>query len=594
MTWNWNAPPEAPGSRRRSLRKLFTSLLVGVMSVGIAWAGAGLVPVNLDDAGSQTPATPSHRRAAGTQGTDEAAVVSADASLAAGQVLAGAAKVSIEPRPEAYGGTWLHGEPGQDSEAYKKCATLSDNPEGFQEGATHVADFRVRWAENPNCLYMGGYGIGPMNPITNWEDPYGLWVRSVALNDGTDTVVLTLIDGVYYFGKYNEMCDDCGFFDLQQSLGGELGIAPEGLMFASTHSHTSVDFIGGWGGAPQWYMDQVEDSIKTSVREAVTSMRPATLEMGEVIVRERNGERRDFYRSAEEQNLAWFRAVEIAAPPPPPPSPSPTWTPHPKCQAPPHQDDPECQPPPAPSPAPPAPGNAIATVAAYAAHPVTEDTESGTADADFPAVFSDNVEKAYGGTGFLFQTGFGNMSPRGDKEEMGDGLAAALPPLGTGTPIANPDVSSAQAFWDQPVTNSGLLALGLPGFFDRPFNQLPAQVSAGKNGERKCNSASPISVRTAVSAAKVGPLWITGAPGEIFANYSNSLKERNPNGITMPLTLVNDGLGYIMQSFETDHVGRQAVGFVGEPLAEYEDAYSIDACFGDMALETTIGLLGNL
>jgi len=54
---------------------------------------------------------------------------------------------------------------------------------------------------------------------------------------------------------------------------------------------------------------------------------------------------------------------------------------------------------------------------------------------------------------------------------------------------------------------------------------------------------------------------------------------------------VNDGLGYIMQSFETDHVGRQAVGFVGQ-VAEYEDAYSMDACFGDKVLETTIGLVG--
>jgi hypothetical protein len=86
---------------------------------------------------------------------------------------------------------------------------------------------------------------------------------------------------------------------------------------------------------------------------------------------------------------------------------------------------------------------------------------------------------------------------------------------------------------------------------------------------------------------------ITGAPGEIFSNYSNTVEEKNPDGVTLSLALVNDGLGYIMQSFETDHVGRQVVGFVGE-VAEYEDAYSIDACFGDMALETTLGLLGEL
>jgi hypothetical protein len=73
----------------------------------------------------------------------------------------------------------------------------------------------------------------------------------------------------------------------------------------------------------------------------------------------------------------------------------------------------------------------------------------------------------------------------------------------------------------------------------------------------------------------------------------------------MSLALVNDGLGYVMQSFETDHAGRQVLGFVGDAdvpppvgvgvgIAEYEDAYSIDACFGDMALETTLSLLGGL
>jgi hypothetical protein len=62
----------------------------------------------------------------------------------------------------------------------------------------------------------------------------------------------------------------------------------------------------------------------------------------------------------------------------------------------------------------------------------------------------------------------------------------------------------------------------------------------------------------------------------------------------MPLAQINDGLGYIMQSFETDHAARQVLGFAGGGVFEYEDAYSIDACFGDMVLETTIGQLAGL
>jgi hypothetical protein len=156
-----------------------------------------------------------------------------------------------------------------------------------------------------------------------------------------------------------------------------------------------------------------------------------------------------------------------------------------------------------------------------------------------------------------------------------------------------------RSYWDQPVTNIPLGSLGVTGFFDRTFNQAPASVSEGKGPEnKKCKSASPVSVRTSVSAVKIGSLWITGGPGELFSNLTNTIEERNPNGVTLALGLVNDGLGYIVQSFETDHLGRQGSGFVGSAgeagIAEYEDAYSIDHCFGDAVLENTIELLNGL
>ena len=521
---------------KASLRTAISSFLIGALSIGLAWAGAGVAPVDVPD--------PTDLDVPGAPASQDAAPAQAQAKP--GQVLAGAAKVSIEPRPADYDGEW----------AKEGCATFGDDA---LEGLSHVPDFRVKWPENPNCLYMGGYGIGPMNPITTWTDPYGLWVRSVAVSDGSETVVLTILDGVYYFGEYRDMCEDCGFFDLAAELGEELEVDPSGFLFASTHSHTSPDFIGGWGGVPDWYFRQVADAIRTSVRQAVGSLKPAVVEMGEALARPFNAERRDFYRSAEESQLAWFRVLRTK-----------NGKPCTSCSA-------------------------IATVGSFAAHPVTADETTGIADGDFPGVFNQRVEERFGGVGLFFQTGLGNLSPRGDKVELGGGLAALVPKRGAGAMISEPDVRAAQTFWDQPVTNSGLTALGLPGFFDRPFQQTPSSVQAGKNANKPCSSASGVTVRTAVSAARIGPLLITGAPGEIFANFSNTVAEKNPHGVTMALALVNDGLGYIMQSFETDHVGRQGTGFVlGGSAVEYEDAYSIDACFGDMALETTLGLIGQL
>ena len=51
------------------------------------------------------------------------------------------------------------------------------------------------------------------------------------------------------------------------------------------------------------------------------------------------------------------------------------------------------------------------------------------------------------------------------------------------------------------------------------------------------------------------------------------------------------------QSFELNPVGQQGLGFVGPAatcIVNYEDSYAIDRCFGDMALETSIGLLKQL
>lgn len=630
----WNHAPGGgprPSPARSTLRKIIVSVLVGVMSIGVAWAGAGLVPVGgLDEVPSE--AVTDGQGIVQVEGDEPQAIAVPELDLAAGQLLAGAAKVSLEPRPDDYGGTW-ETDPA-------KCKTLSPSESAVEQTATHVADFRVRWNENPNCIYMGGYGLGPMNPITSWSDEFGLWSRSVAMSDGDQSVVLTLIDAIYWEAHYNSLCDGCGFLDLADQLAAETGLAPESFIFASTHSHTSPDFIGGWGGVPSWYMQQATDSLKASVTQSIAAMQPAVLEAGEVLARQFNGERRDFYRSAEDDGMSWFRLIDADDQPRPgvcvTPSPEPTTEPEPSpsptedgpgngngngdgngngngngkpspSPSPTPTAEPTTSPSPTPAPTPvcepPAPGKAIATVAAYGAHPVTADESAGIADADFPGVFSKNVEDSFGGVGMFLQSGLGNLSPRGNKIEMGGGLASLIPAIGGGSQEMEPDIRIGRTAWDQPATNGLLSSLGATGFFDRKFNELPAVVNEGKGPEnRKCKSASPLSVRTTVSAAKIGSMWITGGPGELFANLSNTLEERNTNGVTLALALVNDGLGYIIQSFESDRLGGQGAGFVGSAdvgpqkvgVAEYEDAYSIDNCFGDAVLEKTIALLGNL
>ena len=471
-------------------------------------------------------------------------------------LLVGAAKRSIQPRPADYGGTWQ-----SDPDACRTLdpALLERLGSDPQSGA-HLANAGSPWPENPDCIYQGGFGIGPMNPVSSFDQELGLWVRSVAIGDGADTTVLTVVDGEGWMADYATKCADCGAVELARDLGEELGIDPAGIVLAATHSHASPDFIGGWGFVPDWYMQQVTDTIRESVREAVGAMEPAVVEYGETPARGLNRERRDTYRSAEEQQLGWLRAYVPGRP--------------------------------GTKRRPAVPDRVIATLGAYAAHPVQKGTNDGVAHPDWPGEFEHALEERFGGVGLHFMTGLGNMSPAG---ATGPGVAALVPPVGAGTPVADPDVSATRATWRQPVTNVPLTSLAVPGFFDRTFDQVPASVSVGKSDTAPCTSASSVSVQVSAAAIRIGDgLAVTTGPGELFSNLTNTIKEKSPAAVTFPLAQAGDALGYIPQSFELNPVGQQGAGFAlgGVAVVNYEDAYAIDRCFGDMVLESTLDLLG--
>jgi hypothetical protein len=197
-----------------------------------------------------------------------------------------------------------------------------------------------------------------------------------------------------------------------------------------------------------------------------------------------------------------------------------------------------------------------------------------------------------------FMTGLGNMSNSGlGNPERSADLAGLVEHVGDGKRIADPDIRTTRTTWTQPATNVPLTVLGKPGFFDRKFNNEPSSVSVGKSENAPCVSASPISVEVATSAARIGKEFaLTGSPGEIFSNLSNTIKEKSGSAVTIPIGQANDALGYMPQSFEMSPVGQQGLGFVvdGVAVVNYEDSYAIDRCYGDKALETAIGLLDGL
>jgi hypothetical protein len=94
-----------------------------------------------------------------------------------------------------------------------------------------------------------------MFPITSFDERLGLWVRALAIGDGQDLTVLTVIDGEGWLWDYANKCQDCGTKQLSEALAADpelaaRGMRPESFNLHATHSHTSMDFLAAGASCP--------------------------------------------------------------------------------------------------------------------------------------------------------------------------------------------------------------------------------------------------------------------------------------------------------------------------------------------------------
>ncbi|MBK5306477.1 MAG: hypothetical protein JJD92_07300 [Frankiaceae bacterium] len=589
---------------RTLVRSTLLAGLTGTLMVSAAWAGIGISPVPTPSLPGVPASAPVAADPSGTATTQGAMALATSGSEG---LLVGASKNSIEPDPARMtqrfpGARW--------EKDLNKCTRL--NPDQLAAAfdneiknvGEHLASTGTPWPENPDCIYQGGYGLGPMFPVNAFDQEFGLWVRSIAIGDGANTFILSVVDGEGWLWDYKSKCTDCGAKQIGQALGADPQLAARGVTAASfalhaTHSHTSPDFIGGWGFVPDWYMAQVTETIKATAHEAVLAMRPAALEFGSENARPYNSERRPTYRSAEEPDLNWIRAVAVGDAPV-----EAAGAPADETATKDHGKKASPSPEPSPSPTE-APAEVIATLGAFAAHPVTQDESKGMAHPDWVGMFEKRLETRFGGVGLHFMTGLGNVT--GARSTTGVSLANLLPAVGNAQVADGSDVRFSQTMWRQPVTNAPLDALGTAGLFDRKFDVMPAKVSVSDGNpdwtpepgleNSGCVSAGAQSVELPASVLKIGSdLIFTTGPGELFSNLTNTIKEKAPNQTVFPLAQTNDALGYMPQSFELNPVGQQGLGFGanGFVFVNYEDSYAIDRCVGDMALETTLRAMSAL
>lgn len=594
------------------LKSILVSLLVGALSVGAAVAGGVLRPPStltgdpaLGPQPTQTPSEPaeSPQPDAGPSSGDEelspeeippaaASDVSAPTGSATsdGTFLVGAARASLFPAPTLFGGEQWQTEGCTDYDAGRV-----EGDHLIPEGPNSIKGWP---AASPDCIYLGGFGIGPVRPAERVGQG-GVWVRTVAISNGQKTFVYSIADTVGWFARYEStICADCGILDVRERVASDLGIDAGDVVIGSTHTHAGADTYGGWGGIPDWYRNQIRDATVASAKQAVANLVPARIEVGEIHLRDRNNERRDTYYSNIDTGATWLQARSLPVTDCPGNSESGNATGNPNCTT---------------------SSRVIATWSTYAGHPTI--VSDPILHADWPGAAARAFEGTFGGVGLVFEGGLGNASisgagGEGDEEQAErTGIAFAQgvesDVADGGTVLTSSEMGAAVQDITHPTqSNPGLTTLAVVGLFDREFTPgtpgggPPGTYYWSKRGElsssgedndaeprgettRGCSSTGP-TVRTTTGAHRIGDFVVAFAPGEIFSNIAEVVKEKaDASSVTMVLGQTMDALGYIIQSFEFDSTTNAATEF-GTGTAEYEEVFSIDRCFGDHVLEAML------
>ena len=545
-----------PWAMRRTLLSIFTGLLTGFLALGVAWATAGLSPqVSTSTPQPKKTKTPSPIESP-TPTASPSSVEFPPGRLPDGVFKVGAYDASIAPVPTSEGGDWNAHGAGHD------CGPIE------QEYLPN---------SDPSCLRtfdrMWATGVDEAHDL-------GIYARTMAISNGEDTVVFTVLDAVSWFYGYDpSICPDdpdaaqpqdtCGTRAITNDLAAKHDIPVKNFVIASTHTHASADTTAR---GPSWYYEFVRDQIKKSVDEALARMEYVELQTGAIPAKAFNIDRRIVTRAVPDSELTWLRAVSLNDP-----------------------------------------GRTVATLVNFSAHPTVtagnHDMHSG-----FIGHLAQRLEQLWGGSTVFMPGGLGDQTVQRSfgRDGIGRGLAELVVESAKGSAytLKSNQIVSEQRILQIPADNASLVALNKAGVFMRdstipgPHAAGPVQSVQQKGRARtpSCMGASPISVLSPVGGIRIGtpglaqgqPGFVPGdrgdavvimqAPGEIFASISLTTKDylsRARN--VMVFGMANDHIGYIIPAEQYDIRGANAVG-IAQPSIEmtnYEESLSTGRCTGD-------------
>lgn len=152
-------------------------------------------------------------------------------------------------------------------------------PAAFQAGfAVRNLDPSGCAACRPEGQFLGGFGYD--DPVTVVNDP--LEARAMAISNGTNTVVLAIVDTQGWFSGNQE--GPWGNRDARLHAAAAIGIEAKDIIISSMHSHAAPTIMGIWGSTDPAYLQYVHDQTVAAIVAAGTSLAPAELYAAEANV----------------------------------------------------------------------------------------------------------------------------------------------------------------------------------------------------------------------------------------------------------------------------------------------------------------------
>lgn len=400
-------------------------------------------------------------------------------------------------------------------------------------------------------LFLAGFG-GPGSRQASGSYGGGISARALAVSSKGEIVAFVTIDTVGMGNKVIRAIRQ----DARTRLAGEAENLDEfSILVGSTHSHSGPDFQGLWGGVSSQYLDYVVSQAGKAVANAVRSMAPARLFVGETqiadyLLNNRRGREDPDGSDYTDQTLTTLQFEEK-----------------------PHR------------------GNrskrgkeTIATVINFASNPVLVGSDNLEVGPDFVRSLEKEIEDKYGGTAIYFNSAQGDISlhrpdgePKERAEEFGK-LAAdeAVSAIAESKPVPHAlfvDSTIATIPQDNPAFDQ----LYINGLFSEYYdwNEFTTVNLGGTKYDVPKNITTPVT-RVSFGRGNASLQTVT-IPGEALTELGVDTREKIGGRTQALWGLTQNTLGYIIPADDWENPPNndpyeESVSFGPETAPIYRDA----------------------